>query len=147
MDYSKDFFGKRANLTVSGQLNVETHACALSDVYTFGPTFRAEQSHTSRHLAEFWMIEPEVCFATLKEDIDLAEDYIKFCVRYALENCNDDLDFFEECPFGEKGLKARLRNVLENPFKVRGTDGEGRRRRCRRSYSLVVMIIVKWESL
>ena len=81
VDYSQDFFGKQAGMTVSGQLNVETHACALSDVYTFGPTFRAENSHTSRHLAEFWMIEPEIAFAGLAEDMDLAEDYLKHCVR------------------------------------------------------------------
>ena len=118
VDYSKDFFGKRANLTVSGQLNVETHCCALSDVYTFGPTFRAENSHTSRHLAEFWMIEPEIAFADLHTDMDLAEDYIKYCVKYALECCKEDLEFFEESQFGEKGLIKRLNNVIESPFKV-----------------------------
>lgn len=117
VDYVKDFFGRRANLTVSGQLNVETHACALGEVYTFGPTFRAENSHTGRHLAEFWMIEPEICFADLDQDINLAEDYLKYCVQYALEACTDDLAFFEDSPFGEKGLRDRLRNVLETPFK------------------------------
>ncbi|GMI22027.1 hypothetical protein TeGR_g8491 [Tetraparma gracilis] len=117
VDYGLDFFQKRANLTVSGQLNVETHACALSDVYTFGPTFRAENSHTTRHLAEFWMIEPEVAFADLEMDIDLAEDFIKYCVKYALETCAEDLEFFETSEFGEKGLRDRLRNVSENPFK------------------------------
>jgi len=117
VDYSKDFFTHRVNLTVSGQLNVETHACALSDVYTFGPTFRAEKSFTSRHLSEFWMIEPEICFANLSDDIDLAEDYLKYCVRYALECCSEDLEFFENSPHGEKGLRERLRNVLNNPFK------------------------------
>ncbi|KAG7370968.1 asparaginyl-tRNA synthetase [Nitzschia inconspicua] len=116
VDYSKDFFGKRVNLTVSGQLNVETHACALSDVYTFGPTFRAENSHTGRHLAEFWMIEPEICFADLADDINLAEDYLKYCVKFALENCADDLEFFETSPHGEEGLRDRLKNVLDNPF-------------------------------
>jgi asparaginyl-tRNA synthetase len=79
VDFAKDFFSRRCCLTVSGQLNVETHACALSDVYTFGPTFRAENSHTSRHLAEFWMIEPEICFATLADDMALAEDYVRYC--------------------------------------------------------------------
>jgi aspartyl/asparaginyl-tRNA synthetase/glutathione S-transferase len=118
VDYSLDFFQKRANLTVSGQLNVETHACALSDVYTFGPTFRAENSHTSRHLAEFWMIEPEVAFADLEMDIDLAEDFIKYCAKYALELCAEDLEFFETSDFGEKGLRDRLKNVVESPFKV-----------------------------
>jgi asparaginyl-tRNA synthetase len=117
VDYTDDFFSKRANLTVSGQLNVETHACALSDVYTFGPTFRAENSHTSRHLSEFWMIEPEIAFADLQDDINLAEDYLKYCVQYALEMCSEDLEFFENSPFGEVGLRARLKNVLENPFK------------------------------
>lgn len=116
VDYSKDFFGKRVNLTVSGQLNVETHACALSDVYTFGPTFRAENSHTGRHLAEFWMIEPEICFADLADDINLAEDYLKYCVKFALERCSDDLEFFENSPHGEVGLRDRLKNVLDNPF-------------------------------
>lgn len=117
IDYSKDFFGRRCCLTVSGQLNVETHACALSDVYTFGPTFRAENSHTARHLAEFWMIEPEICFADLVDDMALAEDYVRFCTKYALENCADDLHYFEhEYPQGEKGLQDRLRNVAENEF-------------------------------
>lgn len=117
IDYSKDFFGRRSCLTVSGQLNVETHACALSDVYTFGPTFRAENSHTSRHLAEFWMIEPEICFADLADDMTLAEDYIKFCAAFALENCADDLQYFEEeYPAGEKGLRARLQNVVAHEF-------------------------------
>ena len=117
VDFSQDFFGRRCNLTVSGQLNVETHACALSDVYTFGPTFRAENSHTSRHLAEFWMIEPEICFADLNDDMALAEDFVKFCTTYALDHCADDLEYFEEqCPIGEKGLRARLRNVVESDF-------------------------------
>jgi len=118
VDYNQDFFGQRVNLTVSGQLNVETHACALSDVYTFGPTFRAEESRTYRHLAEFWMIEPEIAFADLTDDINLAEDYLKYCVKYALENCADDLEFFENSPYGEAGLRDRLRNVLDNEFKV-----------------------------
>ena len=117
VDFSKDFFGKRCCLTVSGQLNVETHACALSDVYTFGPTFRAENSHTARHLAEFWMIEPEICFAELVDDMALAEDYVRFCAAYALEHCADDLAYFEdEYPMGEKGLRARLRNVVDSDF-------------------------------
>jgi asparaginyl-tRNA synthetase len=119
VDYSKDFFARRANLTVSGQLNVETHACALSDVYTFGPTFRAENSHTVRHLSEFWMIEPEIAFADLTDDINLAEDYLKYCVEFALDQCAEDLEFFENNKHGEPGLRDRLRNVLENPFKVR----------------------------
>ena len=108
IDFSQDFFGRRCGLTVSGQLNVETHACALTDVYTFGPTFRAENSHTSRHLAEFWMIEPEICFADLADDMALAEDYVKFCTQYVMEHNADDLNYFEnEYPAGEKGLKKR----------------------------------------
>jgi aspartyl/asparaginyl-tRNA synthetase/glutathione S-transferase len=89
IDYAKDFFGRHAHLTVSGQLNVETHNCALSDVYTFGPTFRAENSNTSRHLAEFWMIEPEIAFADLNDDMDLAEDFLKYCTHYALTHCRE----------------------------------------------------------
>merc|ERR1719421_1998197 len=86
IDYSKDFFGKPAFLTVSGQLSVENYCCALSNVYTFGPTFRAEESNTTRHLAEFWMIEPELAFADLEADMQCAEDYVCFCVKYLLEN-------------------------------------------------------------
>lgn len=117
VDYTKEFFGRRTALTVSGQLNVETHACALSDVYTFGPTFRAENSHTSRHLAEFWMIEPEICFAELTDVASLAEDYVKHCTKYALEHCQDDLEFLEnEYINGEKGLRQRLANVTTSDF-------------------------------
>ena len=114
VDYTSDFFDKPAFLTVSGQLNVETYACALSDVYTFGPTFRAEYSFTSRHLSEFWMIEPEICFADLETNMNLAEDYVKYCVTYALENCRPDLEFFDQNV--EEGLIARLQNVLAAPF-------------------------------
>lgn len=115
VDYSKDFFGKRTGLTVSGQLNVETHAIALSDCYTFGPTFRAENSHTARHLAEFWMIEPEVSFATLDDDIALASDYLKYCVAAVLCRCDEDLAFFEQA--NEKGLRDRLKDIVDKPFK------------------------------
>lgn len=94
IDYSKDFFGKAANLTVSGQLEAELAAMALGKVYTFGPTFRAENSNTSRHAAEFWMIEPEVAFADLKDNMDLAEDFLKYLISHALENCADDMEFF-----------------------------------------------------
>jgi asparaginyl-tRNA synthetase len=116
VDYNGDFFGKKAYLTVSGQLNVETHACALGDVYTFGPTFRAEDSHTSRHLAEFWMIEPEISFADLDADMALAEAYVKYCTRFALENCADDIAFFDQMI--EKGLVERLQNVIAAPFAI-----------------------------
>ena len=114
VDYTKDFFQKPAYLTVSGQLNAETLACALSDVYTFGPTFRAENSNTSRHLAEFWMIEPEMAFADLKTDMKCAEDYLQYVIRYVLDNCQEDLEFFDN--FVEKGLIERLRLVAEAPF-------------------------------
>lgn len=95
IDYKEDFFGKPTFLTVSGQLAVENFACAMSDVYTFGPTFRAEVSHTSRHLAEFWMIEPEMCFADLYDDMECAENYLKFTLNYVLENNKEDLIFLE----------------------------------------------------
>ena len=115
VDYSQDFFGKEAHLTVSGQLNVETYCSALSRVYTFGPTFRAENSNTSRHLSEFWMIEPEIAFATLKEDADLAEAFIKYLVNTVLTERADDMKFFDERI--EKGLLARLKHVLDTPFR------------------------------
>ncbi|KAI9917335.1 hypothetical protein PsorP6_013266 [Peronosclerospora sorghi] len=114
IDYTHDFFARPSFLSVSGQLNVETHCCALSDVYTFGPTFRAENSNTSRHLAEFWMIEPEIAFATLEDDMDLAEDYLKYCVQYALDHCTEDLAFFNKNV--EKGLIERLRATIASPF-------------------------------
>lgn len=114
VDFSKDFFGKPAFLTVSGQLSAETYACALSDVYTFGPTFRAENSNTSRHLAEFWMIEPEMAFATLDDDMTNAEAYVKHVITAAMERCAPDLEFFDK--FVEKSLLEKLRNVLAEPF-------------------------------
>ncbi|MEK6700909.1 MAG: asparagine--tRNA ligase [Planctomycetota bacterium] len=114
IDYTNDFFGKESHLTVSGQLNVETYCCALSRVYTFGPTFRAENSNTSRHLAEFWMVEPEIAFANLHDDSVLAEDFIKFQIKTALTERADDMKFFDERI--EKGLLARLQHVLDTPF-------------------------------
>lgn len=114
IDYSKDFFERPTFLTVSGQLNGEIYACALSDIYTFGPTFRAENSNTSRHLAEFWMIEPEMAFADLNDNMDCAEAYLKYTLSYVLENCAEDMAFFDQ--FIEKGLIARLENVIHNPF-------------------------------
>lgn len=113
-DPEKDFFGKTTYLTVSGQLEAEAMALALGDVYTFGPTFRAENSHTSRHLAEFWMIEPEMAFADLEDNMVQAEEYLKFLVTYALKNCAEDLKFFDQ--FIEKGLLQRLQNVVDSPF-------------------------------
>lgn len=94
VDYSKDFFGIPTHLTVSGQLNVETYATAFRNVYTFGPTFRAENSNTVKHAAEFWMIEPEICFADLNDDMDLAEDMLKYTFSYVLENCREEMEFF-----------------------------------------------------
>jgi asparaginyl-tRNA synthetase len=114
VDPAKDFFGKSAYLTVSGQLEGEIAACALSDVYTFGPTFRAENSNTTRHLAEFWMIEPEMAFADLKDNMQCAESYLKFCIHYILEFCKEDLEFFDK--FIENGLLSRLQNVAHSPF-------------------------------
>ncbi len=113
-DLTKDFFGKPAYLTVSGQLEGEILALALSDVYTFGPTFRAENSNTSRHLAEFWMIEPEMAFADLSANRECAESYLKFCLHYVLENCREDLQFFDK--FIENGLVQRLEHVASTPF-------------------------------
>ena len=121
VDFSKDFFGKEANLTVSGQLNVEAYCCSLSNVYTFGPTFRAENSNTSRHLAEFWMIEPEIAFADLADDADLAEAYMKHCLRAVMEMNADDLAFFDQRV--QKGLIDRLTHVVESEFeRVTYTD-------------------------
>ncbi|MBE5833412.1 MAG: asparagine--tRNA ligase [Butyrivibrio sp.] len=114
VDYSKDFFGKPVNLTVSGQLNVETYAFAFKNVYTFGPTFRAENSNTTRHAAEFWMIEPELCFADLKDDCDVAEAMLKFVINYVLEHCPAEMEFFNQ--FIDKGLIERLHNVADNEF-------------------------------
>ena len=114
IDYTKDFFGKPTNLTVSGQLNVETYAFAFKNVYTFGPTFRAENSNTTRHAAEFWMIEPEMCFADLKDDMVLAESMIKYVIRYTLEQCPEEMKFFNE--FIDKGLLERLNHVLNSEF-------------------------------
>ena len=114
VDFSKDFFGKPAHLTVSGQLNVETYAFAFRNVYTFGPTFRAENSNTVKHAAEFWMIEPEICFADLKDDMDLAESMLKYIINYVLENCPEEMEFFNN--FIDKGLLDRLNNVVNSEF-------------------------------
>lgn len=122
VDYSADFFGKKTHLTVSGQLEGELGATSLGAIYTFGPTFRAENSNTPRHLAEFWMVEPEVAFIDQKELMDLEEDFIKYCVRWALENCKDDLEFLNQMI--DKELIARLEGVLKDTF-VRLTYTEG----------------------
>lgn len=115
IDYSDDFFGKPTSLTVSGQLEGELGATALGAIYTFGPTFRAENSNTPRHLAEFWMIEPEVAFNDINDNMDLAEDFIKYCVRWALDNCSDDLEFLNKMV--DKTLLERLHFVVEHDFK------------------------------
>lgn len=126
IDYTKDFFGKPTNLTVSGQLEAELAALAMSKVYTFGPTFRAENSNTSRHLAEFWMIEPEVAFADINDNMDLAEDMLKYLVQYALDNCADDLEFLQQRQQAEEKQKPesersmplleKLKFILDNKF-------------------------------
>lgn len=114
IDYSEDFFGKMTNLTVSGQLNVETFAAAFRNVYTFGPTFRAENSNTTRHAAEFWMIEPEICFADLNDDMKLAEDMLKFIISYVLENAPEEMAFLNQ--FVDKGLIERLEGIVKSKF-------------------------------
>jgi len=114
VDFSKDFFGKSTNLTVSGQLNGECFALAFSDIYTFGPTFRAENSNTARHAAEFWMIEPEIAFADLDDDMKLAEDMIKYVVKYVLEKCPQDMEFFNK--FIDQGLLSRLELLVNSEF-------------------------------
>ncbi len=128
VDYAQDFFSTPAYLTVSGQLNGEIYACAMSDIYTFGPTFRAENSNTSRHLAEFWMIEPEMAFADLNDDMENAESYLKYVLKYALENCEEDMQFFEK--HVSNGLIDRLKQVIETPFE-------------RTSYTFAIRILEK----
>ena len=134
IDYTLDFFGRPTNLTVSGQLEGELGAMALGEIYTFGPTFRAENSNTPRHLAEFWMIEPEMAFYEIQDNMDLAEDFVQYLVRYALENCADDLAFFNQMYDNE--LIERLQFVVNNPF-------------VRMSYTEAVEILMnsgqKWE--
>ena len=114
VDYTQDFFGKETSLTVSGQLNAETYAQAFGNVYTFGPTFRAENSNTTRHAAEFWMIEPEMAFADLEDDMDLAEDMLKYVINYVMENAPEEMNFFNS--FVDKGLIDRLTNVATSEF-------------------------------
>mgnify|MGYP005878188853 CR=1 FL=1 len=122
VDFSKDFFGKETNLTVSGQLSAETFAMAFRNVYTFGPTFRAENSNTTTHASEFWMVEPEVAFNDITDNMDLAEEFIKFCVKWALDNCADDVKFLND--MFDKGLIERLQSVLKESFvRLPYTDG------------------------
>jgi asparaginyl-tRNA synthetase len=136
VDYNNDFFGKETNLTVSGQLEGELGALSLGDIYTFGPTFRAENSNTPRHLAEFWMIEPEMAFYDLTDNMDLAEDFVKYLIRYALENCHEDLAFLNNMI--DKALLERLKFVVENEF-VRITYTE--------AVSILTASGKKWEYL
>src|SRR5690606_4960059 len=128
VDYKEDFFGKETNLTVSGQLEAEAYAMALGKVYTFGPTFRAENSNTSRHLAEFWMIEPEMAFYDLEDNMALAEDFIKYVILYILEHCKDDLQFLEnrlleeekskpQAERSEMALMEKLQFIVDHNFK------------------------------
>ncbi len=128
VDYGKDFFEKPTYLTVSGQLNGEIYACALSDIYTFGPTFRAENSNTSRHLAEFWMIEPEMAFADLNDNMDNAEAFLKYVLNAVMEECSEDMAFFDK--YISPGLIERLRHVAETPFE-------------RASYTFAIRILEK----
>ena len=114
VDFTQDFFGKKTSLTVSGQLNAETYAQAFGNVYTFGPTFRAENSNTTRHAAEFWMLEPEMAFADLEDDMDLAEDMLKYVINYVMENAPEEMNFFNS--FVDKGLIDRLTNVATSEF-------------------------------
>lgn len=134
IDYSRDFFGKVTNLTVSGQLEGELGALSLGEIYTFGPTFRAENSNTPRHLAEFWMIEPEMAFYALEDNMNLAEEFVKYLIRYALENCSDDLGFLNNMI--DKDLLERLKFVVSNDF-VRITYTE--------AVSILAAADKKWE--
>ncbi len=114
VDYSRDFFGKKANLTVSGQLEAEIYATAMKNVYTFGPTFRAENSNTTRHLAEFWMVEPEMAFCSLTGDMEVAESFLKYILKHTLDTCGEDMEFFNR--FIQKGILENLNHVIETPF-------------------------------
>ncbi|HLM67076.1 MAG TPA: asparagine--tRNA ligase, partial [Longimicrobium sp.] len=137
VDFSRDFFGRSASLTVSGQLNVEAYAMALSKVYTFGPTFRAENSNTTRHAAEFWMIEPEIAFADLNDDADLAEDFIKSICRDLLNERLDDLEFFDERI--QPGVLKRLRDLVESPFeRMNYTEAVRRLKESRKKFEFPV---------
>lgn len=128
VDYTQDFFARPTYLTVSGQLDGEIFACAMSDIYTFGPTFRAENSNTSRHLAEFWMIEPEMAFADINDNMDCAEAYLKYVLKYILDHCQEDMQFFDK--FISQGLIERLQHVINTPFE-------------RASYTYAVRILEK----
>lgn len=137
VDYSKDFFARPAHLTVSGQLDVENYAFAFRNVYTFGPTFRAENSNTVKHAAEFWMIEPEICFADLKDDMDLAEDMLKFVISYVLETCPEEMEFFNN--FVDKTLLERLNTVVNSDFgRISYTDAIKELEKCNEKFEFPV---------
>ncbi len=136
-DFSQDFFGRQASLTVSGQLEAEIYCLALGNVYTFGPTFRAENSNTSRHLAEFWMIEPEMAFCDLSQDMQVAEAFIKYLVQYVLEHCPEEIELFSN--FVDKGLKARLGAVLDQDFaRITYTEAIDRLTTCGKTFNFPV---------
>ena len=133
VDFKQDFFGKETNLTVSGQLNAETFALAFRNVYTFGPTFRAENSNTTRHAAEFWMIEPEIAFADLADDMELAEDMLKYVIKYVMDECPEEMEFFNK--FIDKGLLDRLNHVISSDFgKVTYTEAVEILKNCGRKF-------------
>lgn len=137
VDHSQDFFGKEAYLTVSGQLNGEIYACALSDIYTFGPTFRAENSHTSRHLAEFWMVEPEMAFADIYDDMELAETYLKQIFQAVLETNYEDMELFDS--FISKGIIERLQGIISQPFeRITYTEAVDILTRCSKTFEFPI---------
>ena len=137
VDFSKDFFARPAHLTVSGQLDVENYAFAFRNVYTFGPTFRAENSNTVKHAAEFWMIEPEICFADLKDDMDLAEDMLKFVISYVLETCPEEMEFFNN--FIDSSLLERLNNIVNADFgRISYTDAIKELEKCNDKFEFPV---------
>ena len=137
IDYKQDFFGKQTNLTVSGQLNAECYALAFRNVYTFGPTFRAENSNTARHAAEFWMVEPEIAFADLNDDMELAEAMLKYVMQYVIDNCPEEMEFFNQ--FIDKGLLDRLNHVINSDFgKVTYTEAVEILKNCGRKFEYPV---------
>ena len=137
VDYKEDFFGKETNLTVSGQLNAETFALAFRNVYTFGPTFRAENSNTARHAAEFWMVEPEIAFADLEDDMELAEDMLKYVIKYVMDECPEEMAFFNQ--FIEKGLLDKLNHIVTSDFgKVTYTEAVELLKNCGKDFEYPV---------
>ena len=137
VDYKEDFFGKETNLTVSGQLNGETFALAFRNIYTFGPTFRAENSNTARHAAEFWMVEPEIAFADLEDDMELAENMLKYVIKYVMDECPEEMAFFNQ--FIEKGLLDKLNNIVTSDFgKITYTEAVELLKNCGKSFEYPV---------